>query len=200
MRAVIASHENISDVPRKIAWFALHGKGIYFDIVSSLCGSHTSYHVDGNVFRTSPATGLRPRFQGKYLPLSTFRGWHQLGFGMVSKNQLANSPPLKEKDRKRPNIVETISIGDLPAESINLVVELVHRDLRHVLGRPEIQPPEHALLKCIELGEFLVVVTVLGHESNLLIRPIHNGIQVNHYNDRYSASRPGETYCFEAYR
>lgn len=200
MRAVIATHETIGGLPRKLAWFALHGKGFYFDIIASLCGSHTSYHVDGNVFRTSPATDLRPRFQGKYLPLSAFRGWRQFGFGMVNKEQLINSPSLKEKDRKPPNIVETISINDLPAESINLVVELLHRDLRHELSRPEIQPPEHAVLRCIELGELLVVVTVLGHENNLVIRPTDNGFQANHFNDRYSANRPGATYHFEAYR
>lgn len=69
MRAVITTHESIGGMPRKLAWFARHGKGLYFDIGSSFYGSHTSYHVDGNIFRTSPATGLRPRFQGKYMPL-----------------------------------------------------------------------------------------------------------------------------------
>lgn len=200
MRAVIATHETIGGLSRKLAWFALQGKGLYFDIIASLCGSHTSYHVDGNVFRTSPATDLRPRFQGKYLPLDQFRGWHQLGLGMVSKNQLATSPPLNTKDQKPCNTVEMIPIDSLPAGSINLVVELLHRDLRHLLHRPEIQPPEHAILKYIKFDDLLIVVTVLGHESNLLIRPFDNGVQVIHYNDRYSANRPGATYSFEAYR
>lgn len=151
------------------------------------------------MFRTSPATGLRPRFQGKYMPLNQFRGRHQLGFGMVSKGQLANNPPLKAKDRMPPNILDTISLDSLPAESINLVVELLHRDLRQLLSKPEVQPPEHAALRCLELDDLLVVVTVLGHESNLLIRPTPNGFQANHYNDRYSADRPGVTYNFEAY-
>jgi hypothetical protein len=119
---------------------------------------------------------------------------------MISKEQLASNPPLKAKDRQPSNIVDTISIDSLPAESINLVVELLHCDLRQLLSKPEIQPPEHAVLRCLELDDLLVVVTVLGHDSNLLLRPTTNGFQVNHYNDRYSANRPGVTYNFEAYR
>ncbi len=119
---------------------------------------------------------------------------------MVNKEQLASNPPLKAKDRRAPNIVDTISINDLPAEYINLVVELLHCNLRQLLSKPEIQPPEHAVLRCLEFDELFVVVTVLGHHSNLLIRPIDNGVQVNHYNDRYSVNRPGATYSFEAYR
>jgi hypothetical protein len=119
---------------------------------------------------------------------------------MVSKHQLARNPPLREKHRKPGNILSTISVDPLPAKVINLVVELIHRDQRQLMEIPGVQPPEYAILQCVELGDLLVVITVLGHDSNLLVRPTENGIQVSHYNDRYSASRPGVTYSFEAYR
>lgn len=200
MRAVIATHESLGGLQRKLAWFARHGKGLYFDIGASFCGSHTSYHMEGNMFRTSPATGFRARFQGKYVPLNLFRGCHQLGLGMVNKEQVAENPPLKDKDRQPRNILETISLNELSVGSINLVVELLHRDMRKFLDKPEVQPPEHAVLKCLELDDLVIVVTVLGHDRNLLLRPTTNGFQAMHYNNRYSASRPGVTYNFEAYR
>lgn len=200
MRATIATHECFFGTQRKLAWFARQGRGLYFETGAFFIGSHTSYHVDGNMFRTSPATGLRPRFEGQYVPLDQFRGWAQLGFAMVSKEQLARNPPLKARDRKPGNILVTVSIAGLPAGAINLVIELLHRDQRQLLEIREVQPPEYAILKCVELGDLLVVITVLGHDSNLLVRPTANGFQVCHYNDRYSANRPGMTYKFEAYR
>ena len=200
MRAIIATLESLNGSQRKLAWFARQGKGLYFDIGASFTGSHTSYHVDGNTFRTSPATNFRPRFQGKYVPLDQFRGWRQLGFGMVSKEQVARNPTLKVKDRPPKSILDTISLNLLPAETLNLVVELLHRDMRPLLELQELQPPEHAILKFLELGDLLVVVTILGHDNNLLVRPTTNGVQVSHHNARYSAIQPGVTYDFEAYR
>src|SRR5437773_10785553 len=112
MRATIATHECFGGTQRKLAWSARQGRGLYFEIGSFFIGSHTSYHVDGKMFRTSPATGLRPRFQGQYVPLDQFRGWAQLGFAMVSKERLAMNPPLKDKDRKPGNILATVSVLD----------------------------------------------------------------------------------------
>lgn len=200
MRAIIGTLESLDGSQRKLAWFARHGRGLYFDIGASFVGSHTSYHVDGNTFCTSPATDFRPRFQGKYVPLDQFHGWRQLGFGMVSKEQVAKNPPVKAKDRPPKSILDTIALDMMPAETINLVVELLHRDMRNLLELQKLQPPEHAIVKCLELGDLLVVVTVLGHDRNLLVRPTANGVQVSHYNDRYSANRPGTTYNCEIYR
>ena len=200
MRAIIATLESLNGSQRKLAWFARQGKGLYFDIGPFFTGSHTSYHVDGSTFRTSPATNFRPRFQGKYVPLDEFRGWRQLGFGMVSKEQVARNPTVKLKDRPPKRILDTISLNMMPAETINLVVELLHRNMRSLLESQELRPPEHAILKCLELGDLLVVVTILGHDNNLLVRPTANGVQVSHYNARYSANRPGVTYDCEAYR
>lgn len=86
MRATLSTKEEYDGQKRKLAWFTREGKGLYFEIGSFFLGSHTSYHVDGNVFRTSPATSSRPRFQGLYTPLDKFCGWVQLGISMVAKN------------------------------------------------------------------------------------------------------------------
>jgi hypothetical protein len=92
MRVTLCTEESINEARRKLAWFVLQGKGLYFDAGGLLSGSHTSYHVDGNVFRTSPATEHRPRLQGAEVPLADFRGWHQLGFAMIAKSMLARNP------------------------------------------------------------------------------------------------------------
>ncbi len=200
MRATIATHESFDGSQRKLAWFVRNDRGLYFEIGAFFLGSHTSYHVDGNLFRTSPATGLRPRFQGLHVPLGQFHGWAGLGFSMVTKEQLARNPPVKPRDRRPGNIFATVSLAGMPAEAINLVVEVLHRDRQQLLETAGVQPPEYAILQCIELGDLIVVITVLGHDSNLLIRPTTDGFQASHYNDRYSANRPGMTYNVEAYR
>lgn len=200
MRAIIATDEPIDGDQRKLAWFARNSRGLYFELGGSFIAGHTSYHVDGNMFRTSPGTGHRAKFQRSYVPLDKFRGWARLGFAMISKDQLAKNAPVKPKDRKAGSILATVPIAQLPSETINLFVELLHRDRRHWLETPGVQPPQYAILRCLDLDDLLVVITVLGHESNLLVRPTADGFQVLHYNDRYSANQPGATYTFEAYR
>ena len=74
MRATLVTREEIEGAKRKLAWFAKTSRGLYFEVGGFFRGSHTSYHVDGNVFRTNPATQGQPRFQGTYLPLEEFRG------------------------------------------------------------------------------------------------------------------------------
>jgi hypothetical protein len=95
----LVSTDAVSGEKRKLAWFALHGNGLYFEASGLLWGSHTSYHVDGNVFRTSPATGGRPRFHGKQLPLGQFTGWHQLGSVMIEREVLAMNPARRNGSR-----------------------------------------------------------------------------------------------------
>lgn len=200
MRAIIATDEPINGDQRKLAWFSRNSRGLYFELGGSFVASHTSYHIDGNVFRTSPATDLHARFQRRHVPLDQFRGWTRLGFAMINKDQLARNAPIKPKDRKAGSILATVPIAQLPSETINLLVELLHPDRRHWLETPGVQPPPYAILRCLDMDELLVVITVLGHESNLLVLPTEEGVQVRHYNNRYSANQPGATYTFEAYR
>lgn len=143
--------------------------------------------------------GERPRFQGMYAPLDQFRGWLQLGVAMIGKQKIRNNPPLKARDLRPTNMVAEVSIETLPANCLNVVVELLHRDQRALLEVPEVQPPVDAKLHVFELSDLLIVLTVLGHEQNLLIRPAVGGVLVSHFNSRYSANASGVQYVFEAY-
>lgn len=199
MRATLATREDIGGAQRKLAWFALQGRGLYFEVGSPLFGSHTSYHVDGNVFRTSPATQGRPRFQGRQIPLNEFRGWHQFGIAMVTKARIAENPPLKVKDRRPGNLIVEAPLNDLPSDTLNLVIELLHADSRHLVARSGLVPPVGGLAYSLLLGDLCVELTLIGRAEHLLVRPLPNGFSVSHFNSRFSANAPGVQYSWEAY-
>ncbi|MCX5886178.1 MAG: hypothetical protein NT096_09765 [Proteobacteria bacterium] len=199
MRVSFVTKEVVDGAQRKIAWFAWQPKGLYYDVGGLLWGSHISYHVDGNVFRTSPATGGRPRFQGRQLPLTGFAGWHQLGIAMINKQMLAKNPPLKSRDQKPGNVVNEVPILALETDTPNIVIELVHDDQRHLLALPQFQPPPGASQHEARIGHLGVIVTVIGSEAHLLVKPIGDGVRVQHINDRFTANAKGVTYTFEAY-
>jgi hypothetical protein len=199
MRISFVTKEAINGAQRKIAWFAWQPKGLYYEVGGLLWGSHVSYHVDGNVFRTSPATGGRPRFQGRELPLAAFAGWHRLGVAMVMKQLLARNPPLKSRDRKSGNVIKEVPILALETNSPNIVIELIHDDQRHFLKLPNLQPPPGASQHEARFGQIGVILTVLRNEDHLLVKPIVDGVRVQHVNDRFTANAKGVTYAFEAY-
>ena len=118
---------------------------------------------------------------------------------MLQRNQLHRLAPVSTRDRKTGNIISEISIDQFPASTLNIAFELVHRNQRHLLNRPELQPRKGAIVKIIELGELLAVLTVLGHRHNLLIRPTATGFNVSHHSSRYSANAAGVKYHYEAY-
>ncbi len=199
MRITLSTAESVNGARRKLAWFVLQGNGLYFDAGGLLKGSHTSYHVDGNVFRTSPATEHRPRFQGTQVPLAQFRGWHQLGFVMLGKSMLARNPVLKSRDERSPNQVIAVPIEGLPSDTLNIVLELVHAESRWLEEAAEFRVPDGALQRRAEIGALEILITLLGHESNLLIRPTQDGFIVAHRNERFSTNRKGVKYVAEAY-
>jgi hypothetical protein len=199
MRVTLCTAEPVDGARRKLAWFVLQGKGLYFDAGGLLKGSHTSYHVDGNVFRTSPATEHRARFQGAEVPLAHFRGWHQLGFVMLVKSMVARNPVVKSRDVRSPNQVIAVPIEDLPSDTLNIVLELVHPDSRRLEESADFRVPDGAIQRRVQIGVLEIFITLLGHESNLLIRPTQDGFVVAHRNERFSTNRKGVTYVAEAY-
>lgn len=199
MRATLSTREEVAGAKRKLAWFALKGRGLYFEVGSPVFGSHTSYHVDGNVFRTSPATQGRPRFQGRQLPLNDFRGWHQFGIAMVTKTRIAQNPALKGRDQRPGNLVAEVPVAELPADTLNVVVELVHRESLLLVARSGLTAPPGALGYSFSLGELVVVLTVLGRPEELLVQPLPDGFSVRHFNSRFSANAEGVVYTWEAY-
>lgn len=199
-RVIFATQQEYAGCQRKLAWFSKHGNDLYFEIAGFFVGSHTSYHRDGNIFRTSPATENQPQFIGKNLPLKDFTGWYQLGAGMVQKVALSKNPCLKSRDRKDTTVLKEIDLGQFPSSTLNLVVELLHPDSRDLLNSESVRPPLDAHLIVVDAVMPWIILTILGHDHNLLIRPKDKGFVVSHFNSRYSANQPGWQYAFEAYK
>ena len=99
--------------------------GLYFGVGAPLLGAHTSYHRDGNVFRTSPATQMRPRFSGRQLSLEQFRGWEQFGVAMLLRERVSSLPPVRSRDRRTGNIVCDVPVEAFSSDTLNIVLELV---------------------------------------------------------------------------
>jgi len=163
-------------------------------------GSHTSYHRDGKLFRTGPATHKRATQFAKHLPLSQFQGWYKLGVGMLLKSSLNGNPVVKDRDRK--GQVHEVDIDQFPSETLNIVAELLEPNKIDLLNDEMMRPPMDALIIQITTSRPWVFITVLGPDHNLLIYPYDaefKGVTFRHFNSRYSASPPGGKISFEAY-
>ena len=53
--------------------------------------------------------------------------------------------------------------------------------------------------KSVYLWLILIVLTVLGHDDNLLVEATDDGFTWLHHNARYTASPPGQRIRYEAY-
>lgn len=198
MKHIIATAEEFDGFQRKLGWFMHLPKGLYFDVGTLMAGSHLSYHVDGNVFRTSPATNGRAVLIDRHLNLKSFSGWYQLGICGLAKNQIAEKPRLTSRDRRKEKITY-IAVDEFPANAINLVVELISESYLKFLEEPNVQPPNHALTLTLPFGHVRILLTLLGHANNRLIEFSEKGIVVNHFNSRFSANQDGLNYKYEAY-
>ena len=199
-RLVLATKQEVEGTRRKLGWFSRTPTDLYFDVGGLFLGSHMSYHKDGNIFRTSPATGNRASFEMNHLPLADFEGWHQLGVSMIQKYAIASQPHLKPRDEKGRSRIYEVDLNAYPSDTLNLILELLHPDSEHLLDIKDLQPPPDADLAVLRDFMPWVVLTILGHNHNLLVRPADDGFVVSHYNERYSANRPGQKYRYEAYK
>ncbi|MFB0502056.1 MAG: hypothetical protein ACETVP_06245 [Candidatus Bathyarchaeia archaeon] len=186
---------------RKLAWFKKYQNGIYFDIFGFFMGSHTSYHRDGRIFRTSHASDYQTRkeYLGKYLPLDDFKEWYQLGTSMILKSELLKNPCLMKRDRKKALILQEVDLEAYPSDFINIVVEFLEPGKTELLTSKDVAPPPDATILVISSVQPWIVLTILGHEHNLVIKPKEDGFIVHHFNSRYSTNLPGVKYRFEAY-
>jgi hypothetical protein len=187
-----------SDPPKKFGWFKQIGHHLYFDFGGLFMGTHTSYHQDGNVFRTSPATRNKPVLQDRHLRLKDFSGWYQLGMAAISKDLLDTNPALRPRDIRKDRLYE-IDVDAFPANCLNLVVELISEDFWPHLRHPDIQAPQNALEIILPFGRMSVVITVLGHDENLVLTADETVFHVKHFNSRFSSSQEGVQYSVEAY-
>ena len=185
MRATIATQEYYGGCQRKLAWFSRQGNHLYFESAQLLWGAHTSYHADGTVWRTNPATLGRARFQGRLIPINQLKGWVQMGTSLIAKTSIPGNPCVRNKDRKPGNKVIEIPVEDFPSQTINLVLEFTDPTSINRLDDVESTPPPGAQLTVIDLDGILAVVTIIGHDEQLLIRPTEDGSNVRHHNARY---------------
>jgi len=160
-------------------------------------GTHTSYHRDGNVFRTSPATENKPKFEAKTIELDNFRGWHQFGVAMIAKDNVQNKPCLKGRDRKKAGQIIEISMENFPSKTINMVTEILSPEFEQYLPLPHLAPPPKSVTELLRFTGFSVVLTVIGHDEYLLVRPTESGFAVSHRNSRFSANQKRTTYTYE---
>jgi len=201
LKIVVATQQSIGGVQRKLAWFSRHKNDLYFELAGMLEGSHSSYHRDGKLFRTSPATQKHANLIARHLPLSQFQGWHRLGLGMVLKSSLARNPALKSKDRKCQ--VHEVDIDLFPSDALNLMAGLLDSGGRSLLNDPEMYPPPDAHVVKVDVPPLWIFITILGHSHNLLISPYDGafqGVTCRHFNKRYSANPPGRSCYLEAYK
>ena len=198
-RVYLVTKEEYEGCQRQLAWFARHKKGLYFDVFGFFMGSHTSYHRDGKIFRTSPTTNYHATYLGKYLPLDDFKGWYQLGTSMVRKSELLKKPCLKGHDRNKALTLQEVDLEAYPSETINIVMEFLEPSKRELITSKDVAPPPNATMFVIDSIQPWIVLTILGHEHNLLIKPREDGFIVRHFNTRYSTNLPGVKYRYEAY-
>ncbi len=198
---IVATKQEISGYQRKLAWFSLQSRDLYFEMACMLEGGHSSYHKDGSIWRTSPATNKKAKYVKKHHPLDSFHGWFHLGIGMLLKSSLSANPQLKNRDKKHQ--IQFIDIDIFPSEALNLVVDLLELDKQELLHAGDMQPPVDAHILEFTSNSLLIFVTILGHDHNLLINPYDGdfkGVTCRHFNRRYSANPPGSKCAFEAYK
>ena len=200
-RVYLVTKEEYEGCQRQLAWFAKHQNGIYFDVLGFFMrmDSHMTYHRDGRIWRTSPATNYHAKYLGKYLPLDDFKGWYQLGTSMILKSELLKNPCLKERDQKKALTVQEVDLEAYPSEVINIVVEFLEPSKRELITSEDVAPPPDATILVINSLQPWIVLTILGHEHNLLIKPKKDGFIVHHFNTRYSTNLPRVKYRYEAY-
>jgi hypothetical protein len=198
MKKIVATAGQIAGSQRKLGWFQLLPNGLYFDFAGLFFGTHTSYHKDGNIFRTSLTADSKPILQGKHLKISDFHGWYQLGIAMISKERVSNNPIVKNKDKRKAEIFE-VDLDYFPENTYNVIAELISEDFYPYLNNDEVSKPVDAVEIRIPFGRLSGILTFLGHDHNLIVRADEKNLRVSHFNSRFSANQKGVDYTFEAY-
>ena len=194
----VATKNKIEGNKRQIAWFSRHERDLYFDVGGFFLGSHTSYHKDGNIFRTNPLFSQKTIFVDKKIPLNDFDTWYQFGTTMLTKGSVSNNPSIKDHHFNKSIKIEEINLDDFPSDSINIVVEIIDPKLIDFLKIESLAPPSKAKTIIIKDIQPFIVLTVLGHEHNLLLKPLEDGFEVSHFNSRFSTNRKDVTYNYIA--
>jgi len=182
---------------RTLGFFRFQNNDLYYDF-GSLKGSHNSYHRDGSQWRTSLATRGKPKKEKDHIPLKSFNGLFNLGTICVSKNIINKFPKTKQKYYNK-YITYEVDLDSFPSEHINIVCELLEPNYIIPLAEEEKCYPPEAVNKTFNTTNPWLSITLLGHENNLLIIPGETGFKVNHFNERFTANKEGQSYSSELY-
>jgi hypothetical protein len=182
---------------RKLGFFRFQNDDIYFDF-GMLDGSHTSYHEDGSVWRTSPATGGKAIREEQRLPIREFKGYYNLGVVMITKKVLSDMHKVKERDAKK-SILFVVDVEKYPCSVLNIVSELIEPGFHIPLPEKEKKLPPKADVALFEEFSPWIHITVLGFQENLLVYPEEKGFTVKHFNERFTANKEDNNYSAEAY-
>jgi hypothetical protein len=212
-RLIIITKNQYGGHQRKIGFFEFSNTGaneysLYYNF-GNLNGAHTSYHKDGNIYRTSPATGINPstgtkkaKFITNKIPLESFNGLFQLEIFSFSKNTIIDLPKIRQKYYKskecETNKIYEIDIESFPSSTINIISELIEPGFEFNLPKHEICAPKNAVSKLFTELSPWINLTILGHPDNLLITlGEEEGYTENNFNKRFSATRYSENFnCY----
>jgi len=139
---------------------------------------------------------MKPERTGYSIPIDSKTVWVQLGISAFRKEVVGTFPITKQSDLKRHSIYE-IDLNQFPCEVLNFIVECISPEVLRAIP-DDLQPPTYAEVITIDEWEPYVIISILGHELNQIIKFENGIIKVHHFNDRFSANRPGITYKFEA--
>lgn len=196
-KVYLISKQTVNRYKRTIGFFNFHNDSLYYSI-GLLDGSHDSFHKDGSLWRTSLATNNKARRDGHSTPLKNFKGLTNLGVAMLSKDVLKKLPKVKNRYFKR-NIIYQIDLDIFPLEFINIVVEIVNPNSIILTPYKEMIYPNKSINKIFDFGKVWLIITLLGHEENYLIKPEKQAFKVRHINKRFTANADGNNFIAEVY-
>ncbi|MEZ9440847.1 hypothetical protein [Vibrio atlanticus] len=193
----IVTKDKYSGHQRTLGFFRFQNQDLYYDF-GMLNGSHNSYHKDGSQWRTSLASEGRAKKESEHYPLAQFIGFFNLGTACISKNIVPKLPKVKKKYFNKYETYE-IDLESFPSDQLNIVSELIEPEYEIPLPASEKCYPPEAVVEVFKYNKLWLILTILGHEHNLLIVPNGKTTTVNHYNERFTANNKGQSYSSEAY-
>jgi len=182
---------------RTLGFFMFLNNDLYYDF-GLIKGNHDSYHKDGSQWRTSLATGNKAIKEGEHYPLASFKGHYHLGTAYFSKRIIPKLPKVKKKYFNKYEAYE-VDLASFPSEHINIVSELIEPEYEIPLPEKEKCLPPGAVSTTFKTKSTWIILTVLGHDHNLLMFPDEKVTHVNHFNERFTANKKGAKMKMENY-
>lgn len=165
---------------------------LYYDF-TMINGSHDSYHRDGSEWRTRP-TGVKKKY-GDSVLLKDFKGLYHLGFNMFNYMSIYSLPNLKAKNIKN-DILYEVDTEYFPSSTFNIFVEMIQPETV-IPNTEDMLTPSNAHTIIIKDFEPWIIITILAHPDNLIASFSRFGVNIKHFNERYSLNGFGKNYELE---